>query len=330
MTQPTTPKRTRNWHASDLRAAVQLAADASSGVTHIAEGVHQAVWSTLGVTGGAQAGQTKGLTGLIYRGVTQITQRIANSLSHTLERLEPLFESVENAAPDTPKREAVLAALNGVIGDRLAASNNPLATKMALRWQGKVLNWQAPPPKAAVTNKVLLLIHGLCMNDLQWRSAVADTENTHDHGQACADSLGYTPVYLRYNSGLHVSENGAQLAQQLQQLQEHWPLPIREISVLAHSMGGLVIRSALYTANQTASSSNTPLWPTRVKNIVFLGTPHHGAPLERAGNWIDVVLGSSRYTAPFARLGQLRSAGITDLRYGHVVDADWRGRDRFR
>jgi hypothetical protein len=62
---------------------------------------------------------------------------------------------------------------------------------------------------------------------------------------------------------------------------------------------------------------------------VFLGTPHHGAPLERAGNWVDVILGSTPYSAPFAKLGQLRSAGITDLRYGHLLDADWRGHNRF-
>jgi hypothetical protein len=64
--------------------------------------------------------------------------------------------------------------------------------------------------------------------------------------------------------------------------------------------------------------------------MVFLGTPHHGAPLERAGNWVDVVLGSTPYSRPLAKLGQLRSAGITDLRYGLVQASDWQGLDRFR
>jgi hypothetical protein len=90
-------------------------------------------------------------------------------------------------------------------------------------------------------------------------------------------------------------------------------------------MGGLISRSAVHLATQQGAQ-----WPARLKNIVFLGTPHHGAPMERAGNWIDVVLGSSRYSAPFAKIGQLRSAGITDLRYGHVLDEDWLGHDRFR
>ena len=97
------------------------------------------------------------------------------------------------------------------------------------------------------------------------------------------------------------------------------------ISVIAHSMGGLVTRSAVHYA---------PLgkmrWPQHLKHIVFLGTPHHGAPLERAGNWVDVLLGATPYSKPFVKLTTLRSAGITDLRYGHVIDEDWQGHDRFR
>jgi hypothetical protein len=90
-------------------------------------------------------------------------------------------------------------------------------------------------------------------------------------------------------------------------------------------MGGLVTRSAVQVAREAQLH-----WPAVLKKIVFLGTPHHGAPLERAGNWVDTILGSTPYTAPFAKLGQLRSAGITDLRYGHVLDADWQGHDRFQ
>jgi hypothetical protein len=90
-------------------------------------------------------------------------------------------------------------------------------------------------------------------------------------------------------------------------------------------MGGLVTRSAVDMAQQSHAA-----WLAKLKNIVFLGTPHHGAPLEKAGNWVDIILGSTPYSKPFAKLGQLRSAGITDLRYGHVADEDWQGHDRFR
>jgi len=173
------------------------------------------------------------------------------------------------------------------------------------------------------TGKVLVLIHGLCMSDVQWHAR--HEGDVVDHGESLATTLAYTPVHLRYNSGLHTSKNGRELCAHLEQLVAHWPTPIEELSVVAHSMGGLLIRSAWHCAQQQGLH-----WPSHLKKIVFLGTPHHGAPLERVGNWVDVILGSTPYTAPFARLGHLRSAGITDLRYGHVVDNDWQGRDRFQ
>jgi hypothetical protein len=101
-------------------------------------------------------------------------------------------------------------------------------------------------------------------------------------------------------------------------------VPLREFAIVAHSMGGLVARSACRCGALAGHQ-----WAGRLDKLVFLGTPHHGAPMERGGNWIDIVLGASPYTAPFARLGKLRSAGITDLRYGNLADEDWQGRDRF-
>ena len=90
-------------------------------------------------------------------------------------------------------------------------------------------------------------------------------------------------------------------------------------------MGGLVVRSACHQGRQAGQH-----WPQQLGPIVFLGTPHHGAPLERAGHWLQLLLGSTPYSRPLVRLGQLRSAGITDLRHGHVLDADWQGRSRFQ
>ncbi len=354
----------KHLRASDARAVAQLATQATTGVVNIAEGVHQSVWQTLGVSGGKAPGQTGGLTGLVYQSVRGVTQIVGKSLDAVLARLQPVFEAADHAPPETPQREAVLAALNGVLGDRLATSHSPLATRMTLRHHGGdfsgALNWQALPPGLKAGSKVLVLIHGLCMNDLQWQTrhkaqppyeaghAAGDgAERGFDHGAALASALGYTPVYVRYNTGLHTSQNGAEFSQLLEQLVAHWPVPVEELTVVAHSMGGLVTRSALHQATHQAidnaahqppapsgksgKSGKTVLrWPALMKNIVFLGTPHHGAPLERAGNWVDVVLGSTRYSKPFARLAQLRSVGITDLRYGHVLEEDWQGHDRFR
>lgn len=319
-----TSKNSRHHlRASDLRAITLLATDATTAVTTMAEGVHQSVWRTLGAPSGATPAQARGLTGLIYQSITGVTQRVGSGVAAALTRLEPLLQRLEGPGDESLERAAVLAALNGVVGDRLQAADNPLATPMTLRFQNKVLDCAAPPDATQVTGKVLIVIHGLCMNERQWDSRHAGLPV--NHAERLCVALGYTPVYVRYNSGLHVSENGHLLARQLEDLVRCWPVPITELSVLAHSMGGLVTRSALFDAGQAGMN-----WPAAFKNIVFLGTPHHGSPLERAGNWVDVILGSTPYSRPLAKLSQLRSAGITDLRYGHVLDADWQGHDRFQ
>lgn len=314
----------RHLRASDVRGAARLAAQATRSVSRIVEGVHQSVRDRLGFRA-AVPGQTGGVTGLVYKSIRGVAQALEVGVEASLCLLEKVLDSPESADAVSVQREAVLAALNGVMGDRLLADNNPLAIRMTLRHCGEVLNWHGSPSRQdppEVTGKLLLMIHGLCRNDLQWDSQYEG--NAVNHGERLAAELGLTPIYLRYNSGLHVSQNGRELALQLEQLLGHWPVPVEEVSVLAHSMGGLVMRSAAHYAQQDGLA-----WPRRLRNLVFLGTPHHGAPLERAGNIVDVLLGSTPFTAPLARLGQLRSAGITDLRFGYVLDEDWHGHDRF-
>ncbi len=318
---------------SDLRAVAQLATQATRGVTSMTEGVHHAVLGTMGLQGGKQQPQTGGMTGFVYRTVHGVTELVGRGLQAAFTKLEPLLANLVDAPPDTPEREAVLAALNGVLGDRLEQNHNPLATPMTLRYQGHALNPLVPLAMQGATGKVLLLIHGLCMNDLQWTpTPTKQSAQPTDGGKSVVDiaarlaaEQGYTPIYLRYNTGRHTSQNGRELAAMLEQALDHWPVPVEDLTVVVHSMGGLVIRSAVQIAQQDALK-----WPAQLKNIVFLGTPHHGAPLERAGNWLDVLLEVTPFSKPFAKLGQLRSSGITDLRFGHVQDSDWVGHDRFK
>lgn len=169
-----------------------------------------------------------------------------------------------------------------------------------------------------LSGKVVVLVHGLCMSDLQWNW------QGHDHGAVLARELGYTPVYLHYNSGLHISTNGRAFADLIEVLLKIWPLPVKELVIIGHSMGGLVSRSACHYGEIAGHG-----WLRKLRKLIFLGTPHHGAPLERGGNWVDIILGSTPYTSPIARIGKIRSAGITDLRHGNLIDEHWQGRDRF-
>jgi hypothetical protein len=214
----------------------------------------------------------------------------------------------------------VVAALNGVLGHHLDATGNPLALSMHFRHDGEPLRVSAEGRVDIVAprRRIVVLVHGLCVDDLQW------SRKGHDHGAAVARDLGYTPVYLRYNTGLHISTNGRALAAALEALLAAWPVAVDDLVVIAHSMGGLVVRSAHHYATCAGHA-----WPAKLRKLIFLGTPHHGAPLEQHGQRLHLLLDSTRYTAPIARLAKIRSAGITDLRHGWLLDEDWDGHDRF-
>ena len=299
---------------ADVRGAGRLAVDATLGLAQLVETLHHTILQTPGLFGTAIEQPTTGITGFVYRSIRGATRVVGAAIDRALRPLEPLLDTRDSS----PQREAVLAALNGVLGDHLRTSANPLALRMQWRHRGLPLETTPQALLAAfprITGKVLVLVHGLCMNDLEWR------RHGHDHGAALARDEGFTPVYLHYNSGLAVGANGRELAQQLESLLAAWPVQVEQLAILAHSMGGLVARSACHHAR-----SGKQAWLQRLRTIVFLGTPHLGAPLERGGAWVDLLLDASPYTAAFARLGRIRSAGITDLRHGAVLDTPARAR----
>jgi len=322
VTRPTqTALRDRNVTSkglsSDLRGVSRVTVAAVAGTVGLLEALNLNVAGVPWILGTTKRGRTTGLTGLVYRGMSAAVGVGGRGLDRLLAILVP--ELGEGSS--WPGREALLAALNGVLGDFLDASGNPLAIRMCVRRDGKRLDIEAPKLATAIPppgDRLLVLLHGLCMNDLQWRY------RGHDHGAALARDLGYTPVYLLYNSGRHISVNGRECAETIDKLLKAWPVPLKELVFIGHSMGGLVARSACHHAAKARHA-----WLHRLDKMIFLGTPHHGASLERAGNWVDMLLGASPYVAPFARLVQIRSSGITDLRYGNLLDKDWKGRDRF-
>ncbi len=303
----------RRLHAADLRGAARLATDAVSGLTDLVEAMHERIARVPGLEG-VFDGRTTGITGLVYRSVRGVTRLVGGSVDGLLSLLAPAVA----AEPASPERDALLAALNGVLGDHLAATHNPLATAMRVRRGGRALALTREAlarelPEAGHT--LVLALHGLCMNDRQW------LRDGHDQAAALALALGGGALYLHYNSGLPVAENGRALAALMPALLAAWPQPLKRVVLLTHSMGGLVARSALHQAAAAGAD-----WPRRIDDLVFLGTPHLGAPLERAGHGIDLLLGAtpglSRYAAPLARLARVRSAGITDLRHGHCGAGD--------
>ena len=302
---------------SDLQGITNLIVDVTIGVTNLVEAMHKQVVHPSFLPSTTIQKLITSIASITYKNIRWSTLFIGSSIYKMLKKLTPAIGKIK----DSDKKEIILSVLNGVIGDYLEEKENPLKITMQFRYQSKTLAIDPKSIKAAypkVNGKILLMIHGSCMNDLQW------TRKDHNHGKIIATELNKTPIYLKYNSGLHISSNGKNLNNLLEELVKNWPVPIEELVIIAHSMGGLVSRSALYYGEQ-----NQKKWTQHVKKIVFLGTPHHGSYVERTGNYLDLILESIHYAKPFARLGKIRSAGVTDLRYGNLIDEDWKDDHRF-
>ena len=292
---------------NDLLGANRLLVDAITGTTDLVEAVHASVlgWPRR-LLGLSPKPDTGGIPGLAYGGVRGITRLAGNGI----EQLLRLLPAATVEADRIPQREAAVAALNGVLGDHLLATGNSLALTARLRMAGHALVLDRAALAASHPGagpRLLVMVHGLCMNDLQWQ------QGGHHHGDTLADELGFDVVHLHYNSGLSIAANGREFSALLQQLADAWPVPIERIAIVAHSMGGLVSRAAIATAQADGSP-----WLARLDALACLGTPHLGAPLERAGDLLQKLLGINAHSAPFVALGGLRSAGIQDLRHGSL------------
>ncbi len=207
-----------------------------------------------------------------------------------------------------PRGAALIATIDGLIGDVLEQERPALAAPMSVRVGGRPVEpARVPNP----TPRVAVFLHGLMESEFSW--------GAEPYGHRLE---GWTPVYLRYNTGRHVSDNGASLDELLSELFMTWPLGIAEIALVGHSMGGLVARSACHQA----ALRDAP-WVKAVRRVVSLGSPHMGAPLEQSVHYLSAALSALPETRPFGAFFRRRSGGIRDLRQGSLVDADWRDCD---
>jgi triacylglycerol lipase len=243
---------------------------------------------------------------------------------------EAKLDPLASATPPPPRVPGAKrqAALNAVLGDYLERQGNALAIRMGFYHEGVPLRLSAESLQAARLDgspRVVVLVHGLGQTEACW-SFPADPSSSDgpstrvSYGSLLRDELGLTPFYVRYNTGRRISQNGRDLALLLEQLVLASRHAIADISLIGHSMGGLLIRSACHYA---AVLGHT--WPQHLRRAFYLGSPHLGSPFEKAGNLATVVLGS--IDNPVVRLihalADLRGAGIKDLRDGSLLDEDW-------
>ena len=308
----------------ELRALGDLAGDAAAGIAGQAREVHESIATRVFGALGPSATPVR----VVHDRVSTTAYAAASALTGALVRGGAAAASLgqPDDAPslaDAPRGQVAVGALNGMWGDRLHRDGSALETPMAVRVQGREVACDAGSLRRAfpdATSRLAVFIHGLCETDGAWRLGAA---RHVPYGDRLRTELGYTPVYVRYNSGRHISHNGRALAALLAALTEHWPAEVAEVALIGHSMGGLVARGACHHG----AGGDGYSWRDRVRHVFMLGTPHKGAPLERGANAVCHAASRVPELTPFATPIRVRSVGVKDLAYGYVVDTDWEGHD---
>jgi pimeloyl-ACP methyl ester carboxylesterase len=315
MAEPERSERSdRSSNRNDVKGLATLAFEVVDRVATPVAGVHQAVADRVFTALGPGAD-----------GVRRVHDTLSGGFHGSIRTANRMVGRVAGAGCDVvwPGRDlrflegssrglATLAALNAALGDQLHEDGSDLAIEMQLLHGGEP--WPEVPV-ADARRHLVVFVHGLGGSERSW-------EAEPSYPAMVEEELGATALALRYNSGRHVSDNGAELCAELERLVLGWPVPVETLDLVGYSMGGLVLRAACH-----AGAEHGLAWPGRVRRVVYLGTPHRGAPLEQVARLGLVGLARLGETRPLADLGRGRSAGIKDLCHGYVLEDDWRDHD---
>lgn len=227
--------------------------------------------------------------------------------------------------------DTLLGVVNGIVGDHVRTRDNDLDLGMTLRLDDRYFTAEDANEvlDGVATPKVALFVHGLAATETCWVMGAERAWGAPDQhfGIRLREDLGYTPIFVRYNSGLHISENGRALAAMMERLYENYPGRLERLAIIGHSLGGLVARSATHYAS--LGSGGRPAWLDALKHVITVGTPHFGSPLAQAGHTLTAAMGAieTPATQVIASVSRLRSAAIKDLKEGYLVDEDWQTHD---
>ena len=224
---------------------------------------------------------------------------------------------VKADAPLSGAQRKGRSALNGVFGDALAQAGNALAVRMSLHRHGHEveLNREALD---SLRPRLVVFLHGLACDENSWNvqaenqtSSYASMLEREFSGGDAHQGSAISTISLRYNTGMAVDDSAAAFSSLMERLVQLAPARLRELTLVGHSMGGLVARRACAMATEAEAS-----WQRRVGSVICLGTPNQGSGWEKLGHLAATALSVSSVTQPLARLANTRSQGIQDLRSG--------------
>ncbi len=312
----------------EIRAGARLLGDALAGTVRSIEHVHLAIaeraFNAAGPSTAAVRATHDIITKSVYAAVSGANALLprVGALAATASR-RPGGDATSTSWSESGGTALALAALNGLRGDSIAEQYPELALSMSIRDPARRIDVELTGGGVAAafsdaTHRLAVFVHGLCETDGSWQQEDAGPGVTSwSYGSALQADLGLTPLYVRYNTGRRVVDNGRSLAELLERVVHNWPVAVEEIVFIGHSMGGLVVRSACHEADNGGRD-----WAAIVRHVVCLGTPHLGAPLERGVDAAVRFFASVPEVQPLARFLNDRSAGIKDLRHGLTYDPD--------
>jgi hypothetical protein len=178
--------------------------------------------------------------------------------------------------------------LNGMIGEYLEKENNPLAIQMGFFHQSQKLSLDcqlAQQLDCPLSNKVVIFVHGLTNLETVWDYPAEGSSNAsivnhyidvcfspvnktspENYGKKLQEEFGFTPFYLRYNTGLSLEKNGRNFSAQLSKLFKNYPIKIDDLMLIGFSMGGGLLSHAQYSAQK-----NNQAWLKVLSKCMYLG-----------------------------------------------------------
>ncbi len=307
---------------AELRAVGRLSGHAFAGLVSRIEQVHQVIAGRAFAPVGLAGAPARFVHDFVARNAYLAVRGAGLAAGAVGGQAGLVLGADGKTAGSEPAGNLALAVLNAVAGDRLGSDLAPLAIGMAVRAGGCDVSMSAQQIAAAfphATPRLAVFVHGLAETENSWHRRAGQSV---PYGHRLQAEFGYTPVYVRYNTGRHISDSGHDLAGLLAGLAAAWPEQVDEILLAGHSMGGLVIRSACHYGREASAA-----WTGHVRHVFYLGSPHLGAPLARAAGLAGWALGQVPETKPFAALAA-GPASVKDLRHGYVLDDDWAGCDQ--
>lgn len=246
------------------------------------------------------------------------TQTVDEALDGELSRQAmQLHETLPDIPEDklAQRLSLVASAVNGLVGDHLAVTRNPIQVKAGFYQRGQIIDLSPQGLKAAFPNaqaNLVVFAHGLCCNEDAWRFYERPNDPvTLPYGDKLARQFEMTPLFLRYNTGLNIHSNGRRYRRLLKKLVANWPVPVENLILVGHSMGGLVSRVAVEDMGPGDEQLESV-----IRDVISLGSPHTGAPLARIAGLGENLFNQYELSKPVGKFLGIRSTGIRNLQEG--------------